>query len=470
MARKNSPTIQEELYPLSDEPVRERMDDSRMLDLDVDEDTPFLRGRKRVSVRRASLPKRTATRLMWAIVALTLLFFCGITTAALYQYGERSWRFRVDSSDDIEIAGLRNVTHSQVMEVMGGDIGRNIFFIPLSQRKKQLELIPWVESASVMRFVPDRLRIEIHERTPVAFARVGPKIMLVDPVGTLMDLPATGKSKYSFPVILGMNAGEPLSSRTPRMRLYNDVVSQLDADGAHYSQDLSEVDISDPEDVKVLANNAQGEVLVHLGSSNYLERYRIYVAHVREWRQQFDKLESVDLRYDHQIIVNPDLQSTPKQPPLSASAVKSAMNLGVKPAALVQRMPIHSSSTVHGNHPTKTWEPHAVATKSPTPAVAQQSVGKTSEKPALKNATPTGRNVAHTISAAPAKPSKQAIQSWKIRSQARKRAAAKQKAAIKLAASKSRHSAAKNNSVTPKTLAHTKTKPSPAIAKGQETP
>ena len=36
-------------------------------------------------------------------------------------------------------------------------------------------------------------------------------------------------------------------------------------------------------------------------------------AHVREWRQQFDKLESVDLRYDRQIIVNPDLQGAVKQ-------------------------------------------------------------------------------------------------------------------------------------------------------------
>ena len=75
------------------------------------------------------------------------------------------------------------------MEVMGGDIGRNIFFVPLAQRKTQLEQIPWVESASVMRFVPNRLKVEIHERTPVAFARVGSRILLTDAAGTLMELP-----------------------------------------------------------------------------------------------------------------------------------------------------------------------------------------------------------------------------------------------------------------------------------------
>ena len=334
MARKTAPTIsQEELYPPVDEPLREEFEDARLLDLDAEVESPFLRGQKRVSVRRSSLPRKTATRLTWTAVLLVLMFLCTIGVAALYHYGERSWRFRIESSDSIEISGLQNVTSSQVMEVMGGDIGRNIFFVPLAQRKKQLEQIPWVESASVMRFVPNRLRIEVQERTAMAFARIGPKILLVDAVGTLMELPA--RKKFSFPVIVGMNSGEPVSTRAARMKIYRELVRQLDAGGARYSQDLSEVDLADPDDVKVLANNREGEVLVHLGSGDYLQRYKIYVSHVQEWRQQFQKLESVDLRYDRQIIVNPDLQGTARQAPLSAAAAKRAMAAGVKPAALV---------------------------------------------------------------------------------------------------------------------------------------
>jgi cell division protein FtsQ len=340
MARKSGSTIsQEELYPPAHEPVRpvpdDAPDDARLLDLDVEQESPFLRGQKRVSVRRGSLPKKAATGLTWGVLALGVVFVCGTAVAALYHYGEHSWRFRIESSDNIEIIGLQNVTRFQIMEVMGGDIGRNIFFVPLAQRKQALEKIPWVESASVMRFVPNRLKIEIQERTPVGFARVGSKILLVDTVGTLMDLPAAGKKKYSFPVILGMNTNEPSSTRAARMKIYNDLVSQLDAGGAHYSQDLSEVDLSDAEDVKVLASDPQGEVLVHLGSGNYLERYKVYVSHVREWRQQFDKLESVDLRYDRQIIVNPDLQGTAKQPPVSKLSAKAVLAAGMKPAALI---------------------------------------------------------------------------------------------------------------------------------------
>jgi len=345
MARKSSGTIlQEELYPPGAErphveSTRDDLDDARLVDLDVDEESPFLRGQKRVSARRSSIPKKTASRLLWACIAAALLFVAVIAAATLYEYGERSWRFRVESSDNIDVTGMQNVTKAQIMEVMGADIGRNIFFIPLAQQKAQLEQIPWVESASVMRFVPNRLKVEIHERTPVAFARVGPRISLIDAGGTLMELPQ--KHKYSFPVILGMNPGEPLSTRAPRMKAYNELVQELDSGGARYSQDLSEVDLSDLDNLKVRVNDPAGDVLVELGSSEYLKRYKTYVSHVQEWRQQFQKLESVNLRYDNQVIVNPDMEGRPKQPALAASAARAAAAAGVKPAALTSRMVPH---------------------------------------------------------------------------------------------------------------------------------
>src|SRR5580700_5197100 len=343
MARKSSGTVlQEELYPPGAQPAREELDDARLVDLDVDEESPFLRGQKRVSARRGSLPKKTANRLLWATVAAAILLAAAIAAAALYEYGERSWRFRVESSDNIEVTGMQNATKAQIMEVMGADIGRNIFFIPLAQQKAQLEQIPWVESASVMRFVPNRLKVEIHERTPVAFARVGPRISLIDAGGTLMELPQ--KHKYSFPVVLGMNPGEPLSTRAPRMKSYNELVQDLDSGGARYSQDLSEVDLSDLENLRVRVNDPGGDVLVELGSSDYLKRYQTYVSHVQQWRQQFQKLESVNLRYDNQVIVNPDMEGKPRQAALSSSAARAAAAAGVKPAALITKINPHDKT------------------------------------------------------------------------------------------------------------------------------
>jgi hypothetical protein len=52
MARRGSTAIQEELYSTPDEPAREELDDARLLDLDAEKESPFLRAQKRVSVRR----------------------------------------------------------------------------------------------------------------------------------------------------------------------------------------------------------------------------------------------------------------------------------------------------------------------------------------------------------------------------------------------------------------------------------
>ena len=328
MARSQGPVIPDD-DPASPKgsaaPTLEDDLDPRLLDLENDEEPAFLRGQKRVPVRRGPLPKKAANRLKIALLAMVAVGVVGAIALTLYRYGAHSWRFRVEGSDQIDIVGLHNVTRTQVMDVMGADIGRNIFFVPLDDRKKQLEEISWVESASVMRLLPNRLKIQITERTPVAFAQVGSKIALIDLHGVVMDTPPGAAKKYSFPVIVGMGDAEPLSTRAARMNIFGDLVRDLDSGGAHYSQDLSEVDLSDPEDVKVTAADPNGEVLIHLGSANYLDRFKIYVAHVQEWRQQFQKLRSVDLRYDRQVIVNPDEEKP--------AAVTQKPKAAVKPAA-----------------------------------------------------------------------------------------------------------------------------------------
>jgi cell division protein FtsQ len=120
-----------------------------------------------------------------------------------------------------------------------------------------------------------------------------------------MELPAN-PAHYSFPVIVGISDNDPLSMRAARMKIYNRFTQELDSSGAHYSANISDVDLSDPDDLRATVTDPRGAVLVHLGASNFLEHFQVYVTHVQEWRAQFPRLDSVDLRYDHQVIVNPD--------------------------------------------------------------------------------------------------------------------------------------------------------------------
>jgi cell division protein FtsQ len=312
MARKSSATLPEEDFeavPAPRGPSRnydESPLDARVLDLDDESESPFLRGQKRVPVRRGALPRKAADKVKLLLVFLLVLGAIGLIAVTLYRYGTQSWRFRVDSSDNIEILGIRNVTRWQVLDVLGADIDRNIFHVSLDEQKKQLEGIPWVESATVMRFLPNRLRIQILERVPVAFVALNGRIALIDGHGIIMDMPPALQNTFSFPVVIGTSEAEPLSTRAARMRIYNQLIQQLDSTGAHYSHQLSEVDLSDPDDVKVMMADPKGTVLVHLGAANFLERFKVYVAHIQEWRSQFARVDSIDLRYDGQVIMNPD--------------------------------------------------------------------------------------------------------------------------------------------------------------------
>ncbi|MGH9603072.1 MAG: cell division protein FtsQ/DivIB [Terriglobales bacterium] len=278
----------------------------RALDLETEEESPFLRAQKRVPVRRGPLPRKTAHLLKKVVLAFVLLGVVCWAGALVYAYGTSSWRFRLDSRDNIQIEGMENVSPELVAEVFRADVGRNLFQISLDERRKALEQISWIESAAVMRLLPDRLQVSLRERKPVAFVQIGSRVSLIDPNGVVMEMPTGRQKQYSFPVVVGMGESEPRSTRAARMKIYSALVGALDAEGGRYSEDLSEVDLSDPEDVKITVADPAGAVLVHLGSSHFLERYKVYLAHAGEWRQQFQRLDSVDLRYERQIIVNPD--------------------------------------------------------------------------------------------------------------------------------------------------------------------
>lgn len=314
------------------------------LDMDLDGEEPqFLRTSRRVPVRRSPIPKKAAGQLKIAgMIAAAVVAFGGLSAWA-YSYGITSWRFRIESMDAVEITGVKNASRTHVMEVAGADIGRNVFFVPLDERKKQLEQIPWVQEATVMRLLPNRIAVTIHERTPVAFAQIGSRISLIDANGVVMGLPANRQTKYSFPVIRGIGDTEPLSSRAAAMKIYNRLVSELGAaDGEsetlssspNYVKQLSEVDLSDPENVKVTANDPGGTMVVHLGAQDFLPRYKLYVSHIAEWRQQFQNVQSVDLRYEGQVIVNPDKPASDKTSPLMNTDNTDRKKPVLKPAGM----------------------------------------------------------------------------------------------------------------------------------------
>ncbi len=206
---------------------------------------------------------------------------------------------------NIQATGLTEVSRAEMLPVFGEDIGRNIFFVNLNERRRKLEEIPWVERATVMRLLPDQIRVQVVERQPVAFVRQDQQIGLVDANGVLLAMPAASMAQhhYSFPVVTGIDPRDPPSSRKARMAVYERLLAEMDANNQHYSEQISEIDLTDPEDARVLMPEQGDDILAHFGDDRFLERYQRYKAHIAEWRQQYPRLAAVDLRYDRQVVL-----------------------------------------------------------------------------------------------------------------------------------------------------------------------
>lgn len=277
-------------------------------------------------------PASKAGKIFLGLGALVVLGGVTIAALTLKTYLGRDARFRITGTENIQATGLTEVSRAQMLPVFGEDVGRNIFFVPLTLRRKQLEQLPWVERATVMRLLPDQIRVSIVERQPVAFTRVGNQIGLVDANGVLLAMSpaAMARHHYSFPVLTGIDPGDPAAARSARLAVYQRLMSELDSTGQHYSRQISEIDLTDPEDARVLMPEQGADILAHFGEDHFLERYQRYQAHIAEWRQQYPQLAAVDLRYDQQVVLEmasgktaPD-PTAPDASPAAASPAASA--------------------------------------------------------------------------------------------------------------------------------------------------
>jgi cell division protein FtsQ len=279
---------------------------------------------------------------------------CVGTVVATRNFLDHDPRFRIDSSAFIQTVGNSQLTRDDLLSVFGSDIGRNLFYVPLSQRRAELERFSWVEHATVMRVLPNQLRVAVTERTPIAFVQVKGKIELADAAGVILDMsPQEIAAKhFSFPVVSGINPEDPLSVRGARMALYQRFLRGLDSSGEKISAQLSEVDLSDPEDVRATVPANGTDLQLQFGQDDFLARWRNYAAHVSQWRAQYPRLAAVDLRYEHEVVLKmaPDAAA-------AADTANAANPSAPKTAAATAAKPASAKPAARDNKPRAKNEP-----------------------------------------------------------------------------------------------------------------
>jgi cell division protein FtsQ len=289
--------------------------------------------------------------------------------------------------EQVELTGTQYVARARVLEIFAADRNRSVLRIPLDERRRQLETIPWVEHATVRRALPNRLEIEIVERTPVAYLRQGSDLSLVDAHGVILERPTKGV--FHFPVVTGISPEMAQEDRERRMQLYAGFTQQIEAARPGALEKVSDVDLADMNDLKAnltglaggsagagaasnsAANNsssswgqADAPLLVHFGDGDFETKYRNLVENIGQWRATAGRVDSIDMRFSREAVVNPD--TTPVARPASKAAPAHSLEKAA-PALPAQKAPAARSSA-----------PKSISTPKSAPAKKTNAVQKAS--------------------------------------------------------------------------------------------
>ena len=283
--------------------------DSYRPELIADDEPRYLRRQKPVEIRRKKFSGRG-----WPFYRRVLvLSFVGVAGMAGASYGMRfllySPTMLLLKPDQIELSGNRIVSREAVLQQFVHDHNRSVLRIALDTRRGQIEQIPWVESASVQRILPNRIRVELTERTPVAFARNGNELALIDAHGVILERPRG--EDLRFPIVSGVSEDVPRDQREKRMQVYQEFTKGIDLVRAGSSDGVSELDLSNPKDLRVVMIGLSGPtdtqaVTIHFGAGEFTGKYKMLVDNFSQWQANTGRVQSIDLQYMRQVVVNTD--------------------------------------------------------------------------------------------------------------------------------------------------------------------
>ncbi len=278
-----------------------------------DEEPRYLRRQKPVEIRRKKFSGRS-----WPFYRRVLFVgVVGIAGASAAVVGGRFLLYAPQmllvKPEQIEVTGNHIVSREAVLQQFVHDRGRSVLRIPLDARRRALEEISWVESATVQRILPNRIRVELTERTPIAFLRNGNELALIDGHGVILDRPHG--EDLQFPIVTGLSENMPREERGKRMQIYQEFMKDIDLVRSGSSDRVSEVDLANPKDLRAVmtgvASPSDPQALtIHFGIGDFTGKYRMVVENFAQWQASNGRVQSIDLQYAKQVVLNPETSAS----------------------------------------------------------------------------------------------------------------------------------------------------------------
>jgi cell division protein FtsQ len=205
--------------------------------------------------------------------------------------------------DRVVVRGQQRLSPNAVNTLKDSVLGQSLLRVDLQQFQARLLDSPWVASVTVRRIFPSTIDVRIVERDPVAIARLGQRLYLVDGAGVIMDDYGPQYADFDLPIVDGMAApsADGGSSIDPvRAQLVSRFLGAL-ATRPDLKRSISQINVSREANVVVLLND--DPALLYLGDDQFVDRLRTYLEIRPTLNDRMDDVESVDLRFGQRVVV-----------------------------------------------------------------------------------------------------------------------------------------------------------------------
>lgn len=180
------------------------------------------------------------------------------------------------------------VLADELRDILAPYSGVGFFSFDVRALQADLEAHPWVSSAEVVRYWPDRLLVTLTEEQPIA--RWG-EHQLLNQVGEVFT-PTAGRGMPALPILEG-----PEGTQVNMMAQFQQISQML----FPYGLRLETLHLSERGSWSMRLSDG---VSVMVGTEDALERIRRFVAiYDRRIKNDIAVIESVDLRYDNGVAV-----------------------------------------------------------------------------------------------------------------------------------------------------------------------
>jgi cell division protein FtsQ len=215
--------------------------------------------------------------------------------------------------DRVVVQGHRRMSEAELDALKGSVRGQSLLLVDLQQFRARVLDSPWVASVSVRRLLPSTLEVHVVEREPLAIARLGQQLYLVDGSGVIIAQYGPQHADFDLPIVDGMapaGAGDGLAIDPARAQLVARFLGSLAA-RPELRRSVSQVDVSRDGNVAVLLDG--DATLLYLGDDQFVERLRTYLEIRPTLAERMSDVDYVDLRYGQRVIVKDRTPRTERQ-------------------------------------------------------------------------------------------------------------------------------------------------------------